>query len=67
MISVFVRLTSPRKVLKKEKALRGFIPNMTLFILDIVSQRRPTVAEVVEIVVAHQIHHQSQTQAQIKR
>ena len=49
MISDFVHRTYPRKVLKKEKELRDFIPNMTLFILDIVSQRRQTEAEEVEI------------------
>ena len=49
MISVFVRRTYPRKVLRKEKVLRVFIPNMTLFILDIVSQRQPTVVGEVEI------------------
>ena len=49
MISVFVRHMFPRKVLKKEKELRVFILNMTLFILDIVSQRRPTGVAEVEI------------------
>ena len=49
MISVFVRHMFPRKVLRKEKELRVFILNMTLFILDIVSQRQPTVVAEVEI------------------